>query len=141
MGEDLEEEPGAPVRCLEPMCGDRATGGLPWCRAHRKGKGRAIRLAAELVARERELAAIAEQGPRAVDVHGSRARELLDLLEVRGPLGLWTLAQALDVSEEAALVYLTALEREKLVARADEGMMDLAPGERRARELVERAAG
>lgn len=126
------------AQCREPGCTESGAGGKPVCLQHLGRMRYARRLELELAAREYELARVLQVGARAVDVRGTRALELLDLLETHVAHTAGALAIRMDVPTLALERYAEALQRAGLVVVDERGFLDLSPAERARREDEER---
>ena len=80
----------------------------------------AMRVQAEIEARDHELAELPRKGWRAVDPNGTRAREILVFLANHGAATAEYVSTDMDLEPDQVLVYAKALERAgrvKIVAR------------------------
>lgn len=125
---------GMPGPCAVRGCPGDAHQGKPYCLRHLPQMPYALRVVLELEEREREVELVRARGPAAVNVQGSRARELLDLLETHGLRSPGELANIVDAETAIAASYLVALEAAGLVVVAVEGRVDLSAEERARRE-------
>lgn len=78
---------------------------------------RTRRVFAVMKARDDEAAAVEARGYKAVDLNGSRARELVSYIDVVGIASVSKIAAELDVKVSVAEHYITALERVGRVRR------------------------
>lgn len=99
--------------CFE--CGARTNDGKPYCIAHLDllPYPRAVRRSLE--ARQAEVARVREGGARAVELRGSRAREILALIDVHGAFTRHGLERAVELPSCAMESYLAAMEAAGLV--------------------------
>lgn len=97
-------------------CGRPTTERKPYCIEHLDRLPYVQDLQAELQMREaEELAAAGRKGWRAVEIDGSRAREIIDQLAVRGAQTPKRLAITVEIKPSSLENYLAALERAGLV--------------------------
>ncbi len=88
----------------------------PYCIEHLESLPYVQDLQAQLLQREQEeLAAAGKKAWRAVDPEGSRAREIIDQLAVRGAQTPKRLAITVEIRPNSLENYLSALERAGLV--------------------------
>jgi hypothetical protein len=102
--------------CHVPGCGRATTERKPYCIEHIDRLPYVQELQAELAHRDaEEVAAASRRGWRAVDTEGSRAREIIDQLAVKGAQTPKRLAITVEIRPGSLENYLGALERAGLV--------------------------
>ena len=108
----------APARevCRVQGCGHVTTERKPYCIDHLDRLPYVRELQAQLSSRDaEEVAAASRKGWRAVDPDGSRAREIIDQLAVKGAQTPKRLAITVELRPNSLENYLSALERAGLV--------------------------
>jgi len=102
--------------CHAPGCGHPTTERKPYCIIHLDRLPYVKDLQAQLAEREaEEVAAGARKGWKAVDPTGSRAKEIVDQLAVKGAQTPKRLAITVEMRPSSLESYLAALERAGLV--------------------------
>jgi hypothetical protein len=102
--------------CHVPGCGHPTTERKPYCIDHIDRLPYVKELQAQLAHRDaEEVAATSRRGWRAVDPTGSRAREIIDQLAVKGAQTPKRLAITVEIQPNSLESYLGALERAGLV--------------------------
>ena len=105
--------------CRVPGCGHATTERKPYCIDHIDRLPYVKELQAELAHRDAEemAAASSRRGWKAVELEGSRAREIVDQLAVKGAQTPKRLAITVEIRPNSLENYLSALERAGLVKK------------------------
>ena len=102
--------------CHVPGCSHPTTERKPYCIDHLERLPYVRELQEQLAQRDaEEVAATAKKGWKAVDIVGSRAREIVDQLSVKGAQTPKRLAITVEMRPSSLEAYLAALERAGLV--------------------------
>jgi hypothetical protein len=91
------------------VCGQPTHEGKPFCVEHVEQHPYVSHLLVELAAQAAERAQVARQGPAAVDLDGTTARELMRLLFLYGPRTLQGLGRELQIPPSLVSTYARAL--------------------------------
>lgn len=133
MRTDLEPQVGPAYPCRAPGCSAPTSERKPYCSDHVLSHlPLAQKLHAEVEARELEEARVAREGRAAVDLEGSRAIELLELLEAEGAAELDELSKLCGLTTDALRAYVHALVRAGRVSER----MERFPRRRRSRDAI-----
>lgn len=116
MMDDNRRKPSSKQPCGKKGCANTATENKPFCIDHLEQFGHAAKLSSSLAERdEEELKAASRLGWKKIDVRGSRAQEIVEVLIASGAQTPKRLAIMVDIRPEALAGYLKALERAKIL--------------------------
>lgn len=102
--------------CCVEGCKEQTTEHKSYCIDHIAQAPHATAIAGYLIARElEETRAAGRNGWKYVDVHGSRAREIVNYLTHHGAQSPKRLAVNIEISPAALDAYLVAMERAKII--------------------------
>lgn len=118
-GRRRERNPEPRNPCSVVGCPYKTTERKPYCLDHIGQNDHALSVAAQMKDREGEVVRVKKRGWRAVNVHGSRAQEIVEHLAVVGVQTPKVLANMFELSAAVLDSYITALEKKGLVSRAE----------------------